>query len=307
MIVTKPTYYDAFRCIAGSCPDSCCKEWGVWVDEASAEYYRALPGPLGDRLREVLVEEEGGTVMQIVDGRCPMWRADGLCRIQAELGEEALCRVCTDFPRIRHDYGDFLEHQLELSCPEAARLILSSPVEDPIRWEEPGGEEPTYDPAEMAAMADLRGTLLNIMADPARSEAQAFLDCLETVFGPFEAQEEPDLPAIVAVFRDLEMLTELWPRKLREAAARPLDPKVRPLAAYLLRRYWFQEIGLGLPDAEGKLGFVIAACLLVNALPGDFTENAQLFSKEIENSDCNPETLIVTGFTPEELSALLRS
>ena len=129
MIVTKPTYYDAFRCIAGSCPDSCCKEWGVWVDETSAEYYRALPGPLGDRLREVLVEEEGGTVMQIVNGRCPMWRADGLCRIQAELGEEALCRVCTDFPRIRHDYGDFLEHQLELSCPEAARLILSSPVD----------------------------------------------------------------------------------------------------------------------------------------------------------------------------------
>ena len=52
---------------------------------------------------------------------------------------------------------------------------------------------------------------------------------------------------------------------------------------------------------------VIAACLLVNSLPGAFTENAQLFSKEIENSDCNPETLIVTGFTPEELSALLRS
>jgi len=103
------------------------------------------------------------------------------------------------------------------------------------------------------------------------------------------------------------MLTDLWPRKLREAALRPLDPKVRPLAAYLLRRYWFQEIGLGLPDAEGKLGFIIAACILVNSLPGDFIQNAQLFSKEIENSDCNPETLIITGFTPEELSALLYS
>ena len=306
MTVTKPTYYDRFRCIAGACPDSCCKEWGVWVDEASAEFYRSLPGPLGDRLREVLVEEEGGTVMQIVEGRCPMWRADGLCRIQAELGEEALCRVCTDFPRIYHDYGDFLEHQLELSCPEAARLILTSPVEDPIEWEEPGGEEPAYDAADMAAMAALRGKLLAILADGSRSGARAFRDCLEEVFGPFEAQE-PDLPAIVAVFRDLEMLTDLWPRKLDEAALRPLDPKTRPLAAYLLRRYWFQEIGLGLTDAEGKLGFILAACILVNALPGDFTENAQLFSKEIENSDCNPETLIVTGFTPEELSALLCS
>ena len=305
MIITRPTYYDSFRCIAGACPDSCCKEWGVWVDERSAEYYRALPGPLGDRLREVLVDEEGGTVMQIVDGRCPMWRADGLCRIQAELGEEALCQVCTDFPRIRHDYGDFLDRQLELSCPEAARLILTSPVEDPICLEVPGGEEPCYDRTEMEAMADLRRKLLSILADGSRTEAQALRDCLETVFGPFQPNEEADLPGIVAVFETLEMLTDLWPRKLREAAPRPLDPKVRPLAAYLLQRYWFQEIGLGLPDAEGKLGFVIAACVLVNSLPGDFIGNAQLFSKEIENSDCNPATLIITGFTPEELSPLL--
>ena len=305
MIITRPAYYDRFRCIAGACTDSCCKEWGVWVDEASAEYYRALPGPLGDRLREVLTDEEGGTVMQIVDGRCPMWRLDGLCRIQAELGEEALCQVCTNFPRIRHDYGDFLEHQLELSCPEAARLILTSPVEDPIRTEAPGGEEPCYDATEMAAMAQLRQKLLDILADGSRTEAQAFRDCLEAVFGPFQPNEEADLPGITAVFEDLEMLTDLWPRKLREATPRPLDPMVRPLAAYLLRRYWFQEIGLGLPDAEGKLGFVIAACVLVNSLPGDFIGNAQLFSKEIENSDCNPETLIITGFTPEELCPLL--
>ena len=305
MIITKPAYYDRFRCIAGACPDSCCKEWGVWVDEASAEYYRGLPGPLGDRLREVLTDEEGGTVMQIVDGRCPMWRLDGLCRIQAELGEEALCQVCTNFPRIRHDYGDFLEHQLELSCPEAARLILTSPMEDPIRTEAPGGEEPCYDAAEMAAMASLRQKLLDILADGSRTEAQTFRDCLEAVFGPFQPNEAADLPGITAVFEDLEMLTDLWPQKLREATPRPLDPMVRPLAAYLLRRYWFQEIGLGLPDAEGKLGFVIAACVLVNSLPGDFISNAQLFSKEIENSDCNPETLIITGFTPEELCPLL--
>ena len=57
----------------------------------------------------------------------------------------------------------------------------------------------------------------------------------------------------------------------------------------------------------GGISFIIAACILVNSLPGDFTGNAQLFSKEIENSDCNPETLIITGFTPEELSALLCS
>ena len=50
----KPSYYDTFRCIAGDCPDSCCKEWSVDVDDASAAYYRSLSGPLGDRLRQVL-------------------------------------------------------------------------------------------------------------------------------------------------------------------------------------------------------------------------------------------------------------
>ena len=126
MIIRKSSYFDTFRCIASACPDSCCKEWAVQVDDASAAYYRSLPGPLGDRLRQVLAEEDGCTVMTIQDGRCPMWRQDGLCRIQAELGEPALCDTCRDFPRLRHDYGDFIEYGLELSCPEAARLILSA-------------------------------------------------------------------------------------------------------------------------------------------------------------------------------------
>lgn len=103
MLIYKPDYFDRFRCIAGACPDSCCKEWSVQVDAASAEYYRSLPGALGNQLREVLSDEDGETVMTIIDGRCPMWRTDGLCRIQAELGEQALCHVCREFPRLRQD------------------------------------------------------------------------------------------------------------------------------------------------------------------------------------------------------------
>ena len=108
-------------------------------------------------------------------------------------------------------------------------------------------------------------------------------------------------------FRQLEMLTDTWPRRLSEAAPRPLDSRVRPMAAYMLRRYWLQEIGMGLQDAEGKLLFILASCLMVNALGGDFTATAQLFSKEIENSDCNPEALIFSSFSPGALACLLRS
>lgn len=130
MKIYEPRYYGEFRCIASACPDSCCKEWDVQVDPDSAARYRALEGPLGDRLRQVLVDRDGQTFMLQERGRCPMWQENGLCRIQSELGEEALCDVCTAFPRLRHDYGDFVELGLELSCPEAARLIFGDSDSD---------------------------------------------------------------------------------------------------------------------------------------------------------------------------------
>ena len=124
MLIRKPDIYDRFRCIASACPDSCCQQWDVAVDKEKAAYYRGLPGELGDRLRRYLKDEEGEVYLTLEETRCPMWRSDGLCRIQAELGEGALCKTCREFPRLTHDYGSFLELGLELSCPEAAMLLL---------------------------------------------------------------------------------------------------------------------------------------------------------------------------------------
>ena len=166
MQIIKPSYFDRFRCIADQCPDSCCKEWDVQVDSESAAYYRSLPGELGDKLRQVLKEEDGETYMTIENRRCPMWRSDGLCRIQAELGEQALCKTCREFPRLTHDYGDFIEMGLELSCPEAAKLILTAPPAPPVIEEVSGGSEPEYD-------ADTMTVLLR-----SRKEAYALLETL---------------------------------------------------------------------------------------------------------------------------------
>ena len=44
-----PDYYPRFRCLAGACPHSCCEGWEIVIDPASAQRYRALPGPLGER------------------------------------------------------------------------------------------------------------------------------------------------------------------------------------------------------------------------------------------------------------------
>jgi len=174
MQIYKPSYYDTFRCIAQKCPDSCCKEWEVEVDDRAAAFYRNLPGPLGDRLREVLRDDpDWGTVMTIENHRCPMWRQDGLCRIQAELGHDALCKTCREFPRLRHDYGSFQELGLELACPEAARIILTAPDATLQQETAPGGDTPEYDEELMELLLRTRTEALAILMDPRYSPGQA--------------------------------------------------------------------------------------------------------------------------------------
>ena len=40
MITTVPDYFDEFHCLAGSCPDTCCGQWEIVVDEAAEARYR---------------------------------------------------------------------------------------------------------------------------------------------------------------------------------------------------------------------------------------------------------------------------
>ena len=177
MKIYKSALFDRFQCIASACPDSCCKEWSVTVDPQSAAMYRQMEGPLGDRLRQVLAEEDGDTIMTIEDGRCPMWRQDGLCRIQAECGHDALCKTCREFPRLTHDYGDFVEYGLELSCPEAAQMILSSPALPFVETETAGGEAPEYDEIDMQVLLRTRKQALALL-----SEERAVPEALTLLF-----------------------------------------------------------------------------------------------------------------------------
>ena len=78
MQITKPYYFDSFRCIAGACPDSCCKEWDVQVDPEFAAYYRGLTGALGDRLRSVLKDEDGETYLYPIEDEDEFDRISGI-------------------------------------------------------------------------------------------------------------------------------------------------------------------------------------------------------------------------------------
>lgn len=121
----KPKYFDAFKCVADRCPDTCCAGWDVEIDDASAENYKNETGGLKQYFDKHLTTDEDGYIFSLENGRCPLLSENNLCRIQLEKGEAALCDTCRLFPRYFDDYGEIRETGLGLGCPEAARILLS--------------------------------------------------------------------------------------------------------------------------------------------------------------------------------------
>lgn len=322
MEVFTSRYYKEFQCIAGACPDSCCKEWAVDVDEHSADYYRFLPGELGDRLRAVLKEEDSGTVMTITDGRCPMWRNDGLCEIQAQLGHDALCQTCRDFPRLRHDYGDFVEFGLELSCPEAARLILSDDRWESVTQVVPGGSEPEYDQEVMNTLKRSRQDVLSFLqsstlplphalavillyAHNVQAEIDggnvAFLDAQTCLADAKHYAQDGNIDGLFSFFLGLDILTEQWKNRLEHGPVENhWNGPYRALARYFIQRYWLQAVSDY--DLVCRVKFMIAACLFVQALGGEMISTAQSFSKEIENDPDNVEAILDGAYSETSLT-----
>ena len=315
-----PSYYETFSCIAGDCPDSCCHEWEVQVDVAAAARYRAMEGPLGDALREHLYDEDGETYLRNVDDRCPMWRADGLCRIQAQEGHEALCTVCRQFPRLRHDYGDLLELGLELSCPEAARIILESPLSW-VEKEEDGGEEPEYDPEIFSVLAESRPVALALLENttytvPERLQlllmygyhVQAAIDGAElSAFDPDAALREAaqfagpgDIGLLAEYYRSLDRLTERWGEALDRLGSPDWDEGLCRIAQYGVCRHWFQAVSDW--DLCCRVKLLLSGCALMARLPGALRSKAQLWSKEIENSAQNLDRLLDDAYSQAALT-----
>lgn len=126
MILRVPSYYKTFQCIADKCEHSCCIGWEIDIDEDSYDYYMGIEGAFGERLKEQTVtEDEEHSFVLRKNGWCPFLDQNKLCDIYSELGEEALCEVCTEYPRFVVEYGDVREKSLSVSCEEVGRIIFS--------------------------------------------------------------------------------------------------------------------------------------------------------------------------------------
>lgn len=307
MLNRYPNYYPHFACLAGSCPDTCCADWEIVVDDETAARWAALDSPLGHTVQNCLtVDTEGDRILRTQpNGLCPMLMEDGLCLLQRELGHEALCRTCREYPRLRQDYGTFVEHGLSLSCPAAAALILQSNEDHWIEDGEPEPTQPEYDPTLMALLQQTRGPLLALLRNPSYSvgdslslallygyAVQDALNGMPLQFDPLQelaalpAPQFRDFAPMLDFHRSLEILTETWATALRQAGSPgPWPDEIRALAAYYVNRYWLQAVSDR--DVIWRIKQMLVACLMARILP----EHIVLYSREVEHDSDNVDRI----------------
>lgn len=133
--IDAPRYMAAFKCVGGACEETCCSSFLVDVDRATFRTYMAVKEPeLGDKLRRH-VKKLGNArsdsayarIHLTSAGACPFLDGDRLCSIQNRLGESALSETCRSYPRETWARDGRRYLGAKLSCPEAARLCVSSP------------------------------------------------------------------------------------------------------------------------------------------------------------------------------------
>ena len=120
----KPQFYDNFHCIAGDCPDTCCAGWQILIDQESLEKYSSVNTDFGTRLLNSIDWYQGA--FEQYNKRCSFLNDENLCDLYQEMGADALCQTCRMYPRHVEEFEDLREYSLSLSCPEAARIMLST-------------------------------------------------------------------------------------------------------------------------------------------------------------------------------------
>ena len=315
-----PSCFDSFHCLAGACPDSCCRAWEICIDADTASFYQQIPGALGEKLRRCLAKDaEGEWYFPLEDGRCPFLDAGGLCEIHAALGEEATGSVCRQYPWFIEEYEGFTEKCPSLSCPAAAALILSEPLDGTVYPVPPASADPLLNLLTAGRAAALEAAARYAFPESAAriwamaQDLQEICDGFDpaAVICDFDAVltqpayaeiEQEDVMRIRALterylrflLESAEILTEEWRGLLRaalsrkktdgrEAAGESADEK--RVLRYFLYRYFLKPVNDG--DILLWTAFIlcgVAACRVIADRTGtDLAHVARRYSKEMEH------------------------
>jgi len=182
--IVQPRHYEAFHCTGADCEDTCCDGWAITVDRVTYDKYQQCSDPELGSLSNGLVkikssdasDDEYATI-KLTETHCP-FLSEGLCSVQKKLGEDYLSDICAIYPRMMNQVGDVLERTLDLSCPEAARVVLSDPhpmelleTADQIgsfrmgTFRAPGVPNASYDGRAYPHFLDIRSLIVAILRE----------------------------------------------------------------------------------------------------------------------------------------------
>lgn len=330
MLLRVPDYDEAFHCLAGACPHTCCAGWEVELDDDTVARYAAVPSKLGQRLRAAMETDEAGVVCFASNGgRCPFLDGENLCEIHRKLGEAATSATCRAHPRFTEEFGPLREISLTASCPAAAELLLGSvrPLTFVTRElserEEPGDEW-------LAPLLTLRERILTMLRDrtvplPIRladclrlsREAQLLLDddradALPALAGAWSGScaamepESPELfPYALRVLKALERSEADWFGVLAAAETAegpvPDDCLLERIAAYFVFRWLLKAVNDG--DVLGRMALCVFSVLVIRRLAAvtELSDALERYCREIEHSEENLETLCSAFYTDPDL------
>ena len=297
MKVYAPTYYRKFKCIADKCKHNCCIGWEIDIDNDTLYYYQNLNTDFGKRLTADICLEETPHFRLTEGDRCPFLNECGLCDIITELGEDALCQICTDHPRFRNYYKSRTEIGIGLCCEAAAELILNDcNVFSLVVIDEDFSEE-ELNKAE-SNMFYIRDELFKILEskNDLPEKCNRIIDKYALRFSSLEPNYWYE------IFTNLERLDNGWNKILEnlktdylisDTYCQTYDYPLCNVLKYFIFRHFINistEYGV-----EEALKFCILSCYVIGYLASqsvELSEIARMYSCEIEYSEQNIPKII---------------
>ena len=307
MILTFPTFYRDFKCIANRCTDSCCIGWEIDIDSAAYDKYRLMPESFQ---KNIAVCDGVAHFVLTQDERCPFLQKDGLCKIILEHSEDMLCDICREHPRFYEWYGEYKDAGVGLCCEEAVRLLLES--EKALEYETVETQEISDDdtPENICkSVFELRKSLFSIINDRSLTLSDRIERCFlkigaKDVIAPCSADEF--FAECVEIAKEMSPFDELWEKYILRLEALDFQEVKKRInkalsenqiryeksLSYFVFRHFIKACFDG--DLLSHLKFAVIMTILemlIDCVNGDLLFNTRYLSKQVEYSEENIDLL----------------
>lgn len=307
MILTFPTFYRDFKCIANRCTDSCCIGWEIDIDSATYDKYRLMPESFQ---KNIAVCDGVAHFVLTQDERCPFLQKDGLCKIILEHSEDMLCDICREHPRFYEWYGNYKDAGVGLCCEEAVRLLLES--EKALEYETVETQEISDDdtPEDICkSVFELRKSLFSIINDRSLTLSDRIERCFlkigaKDVIAPCSADEF--FAECVEIAKEMSPFDELWEKyilrlealdfqEVKERINKALSEnqiRYEKSLSYFVFRHFVKACFDGDLLSHFKFAVIMTILeMLIDCVNGDLFFNTRYLSKQVEYSEENIDAL----------------